>query len=59
MAKVIECAKVAPETGCNHVVRGANEEEVMRNVAQHARKDHGMEPTPELIARAVAQMHDE
>jgi predicted small metal-binding protein len=59
MTKVIECDKVAPESGCHHVVRGANEEEVMRNVAEHARKDHGMEPTPELVAKARAQMHDE
>jgi hypothetical protein len=30
MGKVIDCNQVAPEAGCDHVVRGATEEEALR-----------------------------
>ncbi len=58
MAKVLECAKVDPSSGCNYVVRGKTEEDVLRYVAIHA-KDHGLrELTPELMERAKANIHD-
>ncbi|HEU4368574.1 MAG TPA: DUF1059 domain-containing protein [Methylomirabilota bacterium] len=40
MGKIIDCHKVNPTSGCQHVVRGANEEEVLRKAAEHA-KEHG------------------
>jgi hypothetical protein len=33
MGKIIDCHKVNPTSDCQHVVRGANEEEVLRNAA--------------------------
>jgi predicted small metal-binding protein len=58
MAKVLECAKVDPSSGCNFVVRGETEEELFQKVAVHA-KDHGIsEVTPELIERCKANIHD-
>jgi predicted small metal-binding protein len=48
MGKIIECQKVNPAGDCNHVVRGADEQEVLRNASFHA-KEHGLEPTPELM----------
>lgn len=58
MAKVLECAKVDPSSGCKYVVRGETEEDLLRNVAMHA-KDHGIrEVTPELMERVKANMHD-
>ncbi len=58
MAKVLECAKVDPSSGCNYVVRGETEEDVLRNVTIHA-KDHGIhEVTPELIELVKANIHD-
>lgn len=48
MAKIIDCNKVNPTSGCNHVVTGETEEELLRNAAAHA-KEHGLEPTPELL----------
>jgi len=58
MAKVLECAKVDPSSGCNYVVRGETEEELLRNVALHA-KDHGIrEVTPELMELVKANIHD-
>ena len=30
MAKVIDCGKVNPASGCGHVIRGETEEDVLR-----------------------------
>ncbi len=49
MAKILECAKVDPSSGCQHVVWGETEEEILTKAAEHA-KEHGIrEVTPELI----------
>jgi predicted small metal-binding protein len=59
MGKVINCSEVVPESGCDHVVRGATEDEALRNAAEHA-KEHGIvEVTPEIMDRVKAAMHDE
>jgi predicted small metal-binding protein len=43
----------------DHVMRGATEEEDLRNAAEHA-KAHGIvEVTPELMEKVKAAMHDE
>jgi predicted small metal-binding protein len=58
MAKILECAKVAPPSGCQHVVRGETEEEVLRQAAEHA-KEHGIrDVTPELMARVQANIRE-
>ncbi len=57
MAKVIDCAKVNPASGCGHVVRADTEEELMRLAAEHA-KSHGMEPTQELMDSVKAHIED-
>jgi predicted small metal-binding protein len=59
VGKILECAKVDPSSGCTHVVRGKTEEEVMKNAAEHA-KQHGIrQMTPDLMAKAKAQIRDE
>ena len=59
MGKIIECAKVDPSSGCTHVIRGANEEELLKNAMEHA-KEHGIrEVTPELAAKVKAAIRDE
>lgn len=59
MPKIVECAKVDPSSGCQHVVRGETEDEVLRNAGEHA-KEHGIrEATPELIERVRANIRDE
>ncbi len=51
MALVIHCAKVVPESGCPHSIRGATQEELLKNAQEHA-KEHGIiEVTPELAER--------
>ncbi len=58
MAKILECAKVDPSSGCQHVVRGDTEEQVLRKAAEHA-KEHGIrEVTPEMIERVKANIRE-
>ena len=58
MSKELECAKVDPSSGCQYVVRGETEEEVMRNAAEHA-KEHGIrDVTPELMERVKSNIRD-
>ena len=59
MGKIIDCNKVNPASGCSHVVRGATEEELLKNAAVHA-KEHGIvEVTPELLEHVKANIEDE
>ena len=59
MSKIIECAKVDPSSGCSHVVRGKDEQEVLKNAMEHA-KQHGIrEATPELMAKVKQAIRDE
>jgi predicted small metal-binding protein len=58
MAKILECAKVDPSSGCQHIVRGETENELLQKVAEHA-KEHGIrEVTPELMERVKANIRD-
>jgi predicted small metal-binding protein len=58
VAKIIECAKVDPSGGCQHVVRGETEDEVLQKAAEHA-KEHGIrQVTPELMARVKANIRE-
>jgi len=59
MGKIVECGKVDPSTGCNHVVRGETEEELLRNAEEHAREHGIVEVTPVLIERVRANIRDE
>jgi predicted small metal-binding protein len=58
MAKLLECARVDPSSGCQHVIRGDTDEDVLKNAAEHA-SEHGIrEVTPELIERVKANIRD-
>ena len=58
MAKIIECHKVNPTSECDHVVRGRDENELMANAREHAR-EHGLEPTPELMEQVRTFIEEE
>ena len=58
MSKIVDCNKVNPASGCHHVVRGDTEEELLKNAAEHA-KEHGLEPTPELISMVRGNIEEE
>lgn len=58
MSKVMHCRDVGPD--CDFVARGRNEDEVMRQVADHARTVHGIDPVPPDLARkAQASIREE
>ena len=58
MSKILECARVDPSSGCQHIIRGETEEEILQKAAEHA-KGHGIrEVTPELIERVKANIRD-
>lgn len=40
MAKVLKCGELFP--GCSVVARGETEEELLKQAAEHARRDHGV-----------------
>ncbi len=58
MGKVIYCNKVNPSSDCNHVIRGKDVEEVLQKAGVHA-KEHGLEPTPELLEMVKGAIEDE
>lgn len=58
MAKVIYCNKVNPSSDCNHVIRGETEQEVLEKAKEHA-KEHGLEPSQELLEAVKGHIEDE
>lgn len=58
MGKIIECNEVNPTSDCHHVIRGKTEEEVLAQAKVHA-KEHGLEPTPELLEKVKSYIHEE
>jgi predicted small metal-binding protein len=58
MAKTVNCRDVGVD--CDFVARGANEDDVLQQCAEHARTAHGMnEITPELATKVRAAIRDE
>ena len=58
MARKMSCRDVGPD--CDFVARGESDEEVMGQVAEHARTAHGMDEVPaELAEKAKAAIKDE
>lgn len=60
MAKLLRCKHIGPDEGCQFTARGETEEEILSQVAEHARAAHGIEEVPEeLIDRALANIRDD
>ena len=58
MGRRMDCRDVGPD--CDFVARGESDEDVMRQVAEHARTAHGMnEVPPELAAKAQEAIKDD
>ena len=58
MSKVMKCRTVGLD--CDLVARGENDEQVMAKVAEHARKDHGMQTIHEdVVTKVKAAIHEE
>lgn len=58
MGKVLKCRDAGVD--CDFEARGATEEDILRQAAEHAKKDHGMtEISPDLLAKVNAAIRDE
>ena len=51
MARRMSCRDVGPD--CDFVARGETDEEIMGQVAEHARTAHGMDEVPPGVAEKV------
>ena len=58
MAKIIDCGKVNPASGCGHIIKADSEEELLRLAAEHAKDGHGMQPSPELLGMVKANIQE-
>ena len=55
--KQLRCGDLMP--GCNAVIEGKDEAEVMQKGAEHAKKAHGMNQIPPDVAQKVkGAIHD-
>ena len=58
VTKIMKCRSVGLD--CDFVARGETDDQVMQEVAEHARKDHGMSNIPADVATKVkAAIHNE
>lgn len=57
MGNVINGHEGTPTSDSGHVVRGANEAEVLHKAAERAR-EHGLPPTPERLAKVESSVED-
>ncbi|MGQ9584369.1 MAG: DUF1059 domain-containing protein [Anaerolineae bacterium] len=55
--KVLHCRDVGFD--CDQVVRAQTVEEVLRQAAEHAQKEHGVQVTPELAEQVKHLIRDE
>ncbi len=53
MAKTLLCAEVVP--GCTHAMTGADEDDVMRQAADHAASEHGMSEVSDDLAAKIRE----
>ena len=55
--KVLKCRDVGFD--CDLEIRAASEEEVLRQAAEHAKKVHGTEVTPEVADKVKSLIQEE
>jgi predicted small metal-binding protein len=58
MGKVVRCDDVDPSQNCDFVARGETEDEILKQVGEHA-KVHNLEPSPELVELVRSHIKDE
>ena len=59
MAKVLRCKHIGPDTSCQFEAKGDTEDEILKQVAEHAASEHGItEVTPALVEKARENMED-
>jgi predicted small metal-binding protein len=57
MAKEMRCGDLMP--GCNTVIEGKDEQEVVAKAKEHARRDHNIQTvTPDLEEKVRGAIHE-
>ena len=57
MAKMMKCGDLMP--GCNAVIEGKDETEVMAKASEHARQKHGVKTvSPDMAAKVKAAIKE-
>lgn len=57
MAKVLRCKHIGPDKHCLFEAHGETEDEILTQVAVHAKEVHGIEEvTEELVQAALSNM---
>lgn len=57
MAKELRCGDLMP--GCDRVIEGKDEKEVMAKATEHARKDHNVDNvTPDFAQKVRGAIHE-
>jgi len=57
MAKILKCGDLIP--GCNVVIEGKDENEVMARASEHAKQRHGLATiSPDMAAKVKAAIKD-
>ena len=60
MAKVLRCKQIGPDAHCEFEARGETDEDILKQVAEHATSVHGLKEIPdELVQKALANIQDE
>ena len=57
MTKVLKCGDLMP--GCPYEARGETEDEVVQKAGAHAKADHDLEVTPELVEQVRGAIREE
>jgi|GEM_PF-2510716 len=59
MPKVLRCKHIGPDKHCQFEAHGDTQDEILEQVAAHAREVHGLkEVTQEMVDSAIANMKD-
>lgn len=60
MVKTLRCKHIGPDANCQFVAHGETNEEILQQVAEHAKSIHGMTQIPEeLIQAALANIQND
>lgn len=60
MAKVLRCKHIGPDKHCLFEAHGETNEEILQQVAVHAKEEHGIEEvTDELVQAALSNITEE
>ena len=60
MAKVLRCKHIGPDANCQFEARGKTNDEILEQVAKHAKEVHGInEVSDDLVQKALANIRED